>query len=320
MYPKECCEEEWIDLLEGLEQMAAHLKQQPKRRSSTRVRRMVNLIRTQGIAGVVRRRESRRLGLDIALPRDPNEPEPAWKKPESYFSSERVAVYMAMFGGYDQVQEPVIHPDNIDYYLISDAEIPVGSRWQRINPDTILPMLPPEVYGDPVLSNRWCKMHPHLLFPQHALSVYLDSNFLIVSDLTALTACLGYYPVAMFKHKQRTCVYKEIEACIIKGKAPRKMLEAHERLLREHGVPENYGLLEAPIIVRRHADPRCMTLMDAWWEAFLAGSRRDQIALADALWSLGIDPATVGTLGADYRDCDIFVMIPHKQRDTKGGR
>ena len=144
-----------------------------------------------------------------------------------------------------------------------------------------------------MLSNRWCKMHPHLLFPDHRTSVYLDSNVLVVSDLTALARGLDDYPVAMFRHKNRDCAYQEIEACIVKGKDSKERLRAQGAVLRAHGVPEHGGLLEAPVIVRRHHDDR------------------DQIALADALWVRGIDASVVGTLGSDLRTCDLFITMPH---------
>ena len=79
-------------------------------------------------------------------------------------------------------------------------------------------VVPAEYVSDPVLANRWCKMHPHQLFPQYPLSVYLDSNIRIVSDLTALTSAMTGFPVCMFRHKQRDCVYEEIHACLLKKK------------------------------------------------------------------------------------------------------
>ena len=271
----------------------------------------------EGPAGLARRRAVAQ--ADRTLPPRADEPTPAWQnRPGCYLGDQRIVVYMAPFGGYDQVREPWIVPDNIDYRLVTTDVVPGTSAWKHVDPSDVMP---PEVAGDPVLANRWCKMHPHLLFPQHQTSIYLDSNFLVASDLTALAAGLGAYPVAMFRHKQRTCVYDEIRACIVKGKAPREDLEAHERLLRDHGVPQNRGFLEAPVIVRNHADQRCVDLMDAWWSAFLAGpSRRDQIALADALWQLGVEPGTIGTLGPDFRACDLLVMLPHGAAQKGGAR
>ena len=130
---------------------------------------------------------------------------------------------------------------------------------------------------------------------------------------------MGEFPVAMFRHKNRDCAYEEIKACMLKNKAPRDALEAHAALLRAHGVPEKYGMLEAPVIARRHMDPRCMELMDRWWYAFLKGSGRDQIALIDALWALKIQPSRLSALGRSISLCDLFIAMKHCKQN-KGQR
>lgn len=226
-----------------------------------------------------------------------------------YVRKERVAVYTSFFGPYDLLREPLLHPDNIDYFVITDQAVPAGSLWKRLDPGA----LPDGVAADPVLANRWCKMHPHLLFPEYAYSVYLDANIWVVSDLTPLTANLERFPVAMFRHKKRDCVYEEVEACLAQGKGAPEELLPHARLLRSHGIPEHWGLLEASVIARKHLDPACVALMDAWWEAFLANSRRDQISLIDCLWLKGIEPSGIGVLGDNLQRCDLFLQMRHRE-------
>ncbi len=300
-------------MLEGLEKMAHLYKTRrkiPSRRSGLFFKRHQN------------RASSRIAALDrICLQ---TEPDPALmysRDPDRYFGTEQIAVYTAVFGGYDDVPEPLIRPDNIDYFLISETA-PAGtdheentsggakrSRWNYMSAKDVVPE---EYLSDPVLANRWCKMHPHLLFPNFTLSVYVDSNVLIVSDLTALTHTMQTFPAAMFLHKQRDCVYEEIRACILKKKDKEETLRAQEALLRSHHIPEHAGLLEAPVIVRRHNDPRCKDLMDAWWDAFRQGSRRDQIALIDALFARQVRVSDVGTLGNNILSCDLLLLMPHK--------
>ena len=82
------------------------------------------------------------------------------------------------------------------------------------------------------------------------------------------------------------------------------------------GEGDPWGLLEASIIARKHADPRCVELMEAWWEAFLANSRRDQISLIDTLWKAGIEPGRVGVLGSNLQRCDLFLQMRHPGDDA----
>lgn len=240
---------------------------------------------------------------DLALDRHT-----AAERKSLYVREQRIAVYTALFGPYDSLRDPRFQPDNIDYYVLTDQEIPEGSVWKRIGASDVIP---PDYQEDPVLCNRWCKMHPHLLFKDYRYSIYLDANIWVFSDLTPLTAGLDAYPVAMFRHKKRDCVYDEVQACLDQKKDKEDSLQAHLEVIRAHGIPRNWGLLEASVIARKHADPRCVELMEAWWEAFIRNSRRDQIPLIDCLWLKGINPAVIGTLGGNLRRCSLFVQMPH---------
>ena len=226
-----------------------------------------------------------------------------------YIRPDRIVVYTALYGAYDRLREPLLTPENIDYFVLTDQPVPPDAVW-KLCPREVL--MPAEIRRDPVLANRWCKMHPHVLFPDYSYSIYVDANIWILSDMTPVTAGLDRFPVAMFAHKKRDCVYEEVQACIDQHKADPETLRAHETVLRAHGVPEHGGLFEASVIGRKHGDPRCVSLMDAWWEAFLAGSRRDQISLADTLHQAGIPPQTVGTLGRNLTQCDLFLQMGHE--------
>ncbi|MDO4869489.1 MAG: DUF616 domain-containing protein [Bacillota bacterium] len=226
-----------------------------------------------------------------------------------YFSDKTIAVYTALFGSYDDLTEPLITPDNIRYFVITDQKVPENSKWEPISPDAVLP---DDIKGDDIMSNRWCKMHPHLLFPEFDQSVYCDANIHIVSDMTPLTAGLGDYPLAMFRHKRRDCVYDEVYACITQRKASESDLRRHEDRLKSAGIPDHWGLLEAPIIARSHKDPLCIQLMDCWWDLFCSGSRRDQLSLIETLWHHNIPPETVGTLGGNVTGCRLFIMMAHR--------
>ena len=88
----------------------------------------------------------------------------AAERKELYIRKEKVAVYTALFGTYDVVRNPLWHPENIDYFLLTDQPLPADSLWKECSRSHILPQ---EILGDPILCNRWCKMHPHLLFPEY---------------------------------------------------------------------------------------------------------------------------------------------------------
>ena len=232
----------------------------------------------------------------------------AGDRKELYIREEKIVVYTALYGAYDIIREPLTRPDNIDYVLLTDQEFPPKTVWKRCGREELLPQ---ELRKDSVLCNRWCKMHPHLLFPEYEYSVYVDANIWIISDMTPVAAGLDRYPIAMFRHKKRDCAYDEVQACIDQKKADPASLRLHEKLLYAHGVPPKWGLLEASVIARKHGDPRCVALMEDWWNAFRENSRRDQISLIDALWQSRIPPEQIGVLGSNLTRCNLFVQTGH---------
>lgn len=233
----------------------------------------------------------------------------AYTKPQidDYMTTNRIAVYTSIFGSYDNLKNPVLRPENIDYFIVTDQEIPENSVWNVIDYKTVIP----DDIVSPIERNRYVKIMPHKVFEKYDYSIYVDGNVFITSDLSILIKTLDDFPIAMHRHKNRDCVYQEIEACILKGKDSEKRLRKHEKLLREHGIPEHAGLLEATVIARKHSDCRCISVMEKWWDEFQQYSKRDQISLVDSLWTLGVSIDSVARLGDNIMDNHHFVIIPH---------
>ena len=310
--------EPYLNMLEGYERLASIYRHKPSQLS--RFGRLKRTWRTSGLPGILILFERKLTGKrdhpmavtpegDLSLGE-----ESPHSRGDLYFSDQKIAVYSALFDAYDEIPEPLFMPDNISYFIITDQEVRPDSRWTPIPPESVLPE---EVRGDAVLSNRWCKMHPDLLFPEFNYSIYLDANILPVSDLTPLVAGLERFPVAMFRHKTRNCVYEEVRACILQRKDKKSSLLAHQERLRKEGIPEHWGLLEAPVIARKHHDPRCLSIMNAWWENFRTGSRRDQISLIETLYAMDLRPEVIGTLGRDVTRCGLFVQMSHNELRKK---
>ena len=63
--------------------------------------------------------------------------------------------------------------------------------------------------------------------------------------------------------------------------------------MRAAGFPEHCGLFEAGVILRKHV-PQTLRLMEAWWQAYLHGARRDQLSLPFVAWREGVSIASLG--------------------------
>lgn len=296
----------YTEMCQALEKLAGMYKElylSSEYQNGNRIHTFIGLLRQFKIIEILKRLFKRNRKLDIMF--NILDKNIEWS---NYFSDKKIAVYTAIFGHYDVLCEPLITPNNIDYFAFTDFEIPASSKWTRLDPYNFLPN---ENLSN-VEKNRFFKMLPHKIFDQYDCSIYVDGNVIIVSDVTALTHALEQFPIAMFTHKNRTCVYKEAEACIYKHKDKKESLERHISYLKANRVPQEWGLLEATVIIRNHHDQRCINLMEMWWSEFKEYSKRDQLSLIDSLWRSKIEISSVGILGNNLLKCNKFIVKRHQ--------
>lgn len=134
---------------------------------------------------------------------------------DSISTTSRIAVYTCITGNYDKVIEPVYVPANIDFYIVTDMDIDPNSVWEKIDINEI-----EEIKEfDNTRKARYVKTHPHVFFEKYEYSIWVDSNFKVVGDLSKYIKYVGKkVPFASNWHPVRNCIYKEVDACILKKK------------------------------------------------------------------------------------------------------
>lgn len=226
----------------------------------------------------------------------------------NYFCDARIAVYTVVFGNYDQILEPYVAPDNVDYWLISDQEIDLSnSVWKRYDFSRFSDEL--ENLNN-AGKNRFFKMNPHAVFPDYRYSLYIDGNIQIVSDITEYVYHLGTPGIAMHMHSSRDCVYEEANAVLQAKKETKANIDAHMKYLRETGFPEHYGLLECNVIFRNSSE-QCRSIMSDWWAEYQTRSKRDQLSFPYVLYKNSIPVEDVGTLGNNVYQNPSFRVVTH---------
>lgn len=226
----------------------------------------------------------------------------------NYFSTERIAIYTCIFGNYDKINEPLVMPNNCDYFVITDEEKSIETNWKFKNVDLVEYGLQKE---SNIAKNRFFKMHPHLLFPEYKYSIYVDGNIKIMTDLTEFIQNVNSTGIQMHNHYRQDCIYKEIRKCHKMKKDSKENLDKHLNHLINNNMPKNYGMLEAPIIVRKHNNSLCIKIMEDWWQEFVQYSKRDQISLPYVLYKNDIKVADIATLGNDIYSNFAFSKVKH---------
>lgn len=203
----------------------------------------------------------------------------------------RVAVYSAIFGGYNT---PKRIPDSLECHAImltdseATAELAQAAGWcPQIVPSPYDEMdHDAAAYGDPsivvpMLRHKWFKTHPaEALGPDCDVSIWIDGSMEIVRDdfvALCLTA-LGDDDWSMMTHPSRACIYPEADysaTLIWRYDGPSILAQAaHYRAFH----PANTGLIATGFNVRRHT-PAVRRLGRLWWAEITRWSHQDQISL-----------------------------------------
>jgi len=147
--------------------------------------------------------------------------------------------------------------------------------------------------GDPHRAARFAKINAHLVLPDSEYSLWIDASigvacpfplgrlaelFLVDSDL-----CL-------FRHHARRSIYEEAAVCRDHRLDRPEVIDAQVARYRAEGLPEEAGLVEAPVILRRHTGA-VRAFNEAWWSELVRGSRRDQLSFNYVAWKLGLSHA-----------------------------
>lgn len=133
---------------------------------------------------------------------------------------------------------------------------------------------------------------PHYLLPNYELSIWVDGNIEILSDLTSLFDVYPFSrdrPIGFFTHNRRNCIYEEGQEVIRTGKVPDKAVKEQLAIYRTQNYPANNGLVSGAVILRQHHSPGSIQLMNDWWKEIDTYTVRDQLSINFVMWKNKID-------------------------------
>lgn len=229
----------------------------------------------------------------------------------------RLVVYTALFGDYGGlIEQPKL--EGVDYICYTNRTDLTSASWKIVQ-------VPQPVLDDNPRSNRYYKLLPHKhLSHDYEVSLYIDANILILKNISKLVkTVLDNKSMAFFDHNNnkkdpRNCIYQEYESILklseqynIEKDSPEAMRQQIQRF-REEGYPENNGLITAPVLIRKHFDPKVIALMEAWWNVVANESRRDQLSFNYVAWKQDFDDYTL--IDGDVRKGNPwFYTITHRK-------
>jgi hypothetical protein len=208
----------------------------------------------------------------------------------------KIAIYTAIFGGYDELKPPVPQDVDCEFLCFSDAALPktVGA-WQtiRVNRDQAI---------HPRMRAKWFKLMPHEVFPggrlgwkfslcagrifdrpQYGATIWCDGSLRIKGPTLArdIAELVKDGSIAVFKHPDRDCIFEEVGASASMVKYAGLPLSEQVEHYRRAGTPAHCGLFACGVIGRTEPPSSATIEFDnAWWQENVKWTYQDQLSFA----------------------------------------
>ncbi len=217
-------------------------------------------------------------------------------------------VYTCITGAYDILRQPLATRPDWDYICFTDKpEAKSDGVWQ------LRPV--PTVESSPKVRSAYVKLLPHKVLPEYDLSLFMDANLQIASDVfyekVEEKLSSERTKVGMVPHSTRDCIYDEAAACFDSSLSGFCDILRLRRHLRRDRIPRHIGLYETNIVLRKHTDPEVIAVDEAWWKAFSEGIPRDQLSATAVLYKAGISPDLLFGPGLNARNVEFVNYYPH---------
>ncbi len=191
----------------------------------------------------------------------------------------KFVVYTALFGNYDNLIDPKVKYEGCDFICFTDQKHFKSDVWEiRIVEDIDLSLN---------MMNRRYKWLPHKFLSEYVISLYIDSNIVLLENPKRLLEkyCDDNCLVMLPKHPLRNCIYEETIACVERNKASVSSLLEQVRFYKKEQFPKKFGLGENNILFRKHNNKEVINLMEELWnEVNIWNTKRDQLSFFYLVW------------------------------------
>ena len=225
------------------------------------------------------------------------------------FKKMKKVVYTANLGKYDEIKT-IPKEVGWDYINIIDWNI---TEEEKNNSNWTFIIIPDYINNMNITKSkkqRFIKLHPHLFFKKYELSLYIDSIYILLGNLNNLIIRVlsPNINIMNLEHRTRNNIHDEFKQVLLLGKDKKEMIQKIKEKYKAEKFPDNLGLGDNSIILRRHNEKNCINLMEKWWEEIKSFSSRDQISFGYVLWK---EKQKIKYIAKNFV-FKFFERIPHK--------
>ena len=214
----------------------------------------------------------------------------------------KLCVYTCITGDYDSLHE-ITHPEkDVDFYCFTNNKNLKSNTWTIVyieNNDL-----------DNHHLSRKIKMLGHpIINKKYDISVWMDASIIWKKSVQDFVSTyLKDSPFAAFKHSQRQTIKHEAIACLRLNKDTKENITRTLSFLESEHFPDDQGLYEMTVFIKRHNDPIVIKTMRLWFEMNQKYSKRDQLTFMYCIWKTNLQ---VRTINLSVWDNKYFVHQMH---------
>jgi hypothetical protein len=230
----------------------------------------------------------------------------------------KVVIYTAIFGGFDELLEPEYIPEGCDFVCFTDSDFK-SDVWD------VRKVIP--YYEQPVRNSRYYKTKPHVYLSNYDISIWIDGTFIVRKDVNDLIEkYLSNVNMACFNHNNTSldphnCIYYSADYILHLGnknyninpsrglkayKDDPKLITSQIEKYKKEGYPKDNGLVISGILFRRHNELDVIKVMEDWWIEINYHSHICQLSLPYVFWKNNFK---FGWVDGDIRNNDYIKHI-----------
>jgi hypothetical protein len=199
-----------------------------------------------------------------------------------YIKKIKKVVYSVIIGKYDKILT-FKKQEGYNYFLFADQNYK-NTNWTIISISKLIE----KTNISKIKMTRYYKLFPHLFFKDYDLSIYIDASFIVKGNLNEflIKTLNPSFDIYFLQHYCRNKILQEFPAVLRDKRDKIEIVNLVKKRYKKENFPDNLGLTENCIIIRRHNNKKVIKLMKIWWNEIKNYSYRDQLSLNYAIWKL----------------------------------
>ena len=226
----------------------------------------------------------------------------------------KIIVYSTNIGNYDMLWSPKNYDINARYILFTDNKYFKSDVWEVNHVDFL---------NEKNLSNRhmarYVKTNPHLILPEHDVSIWVDNCFKFkFNDSKKLLNDIEFEDkdVMLYRHDVRNCIYDEAKVVKKHNLDDHDIVNTQVQTYSSEGFPKQMGLYSTGFMVRKNNE-KVNTFNEFWWEQINKYSGRDQLSQMYSSWVTKTTISPINNNGDVYNNNFLEPKIKHLKSWTK---